>query len=89
MTTTSFSLMSDNNSLDQFAHQYEEKQKKKKRQNTFNGNVQSNKSHKFIKGLLYNPESMMRMRNDMIHTSLVINYISHIKTRNRTYRESI
>ena len=84
-----FSLMSDNNSLDQFTHQYNENQKKKKRQQKFNGNVQSNKKHTLMKGLFFNPDNVMRMRNDMIHTAMVVNYVSHINKRHRTYRESI
>ena len=88
-STTSFSLLGDNSSLDQFAHQHEKRQKKKKRQPTFNGNVSSNSKHKLMKGLFFNPSHVMQMRNDMIRTSMVVNYISHIKTRHRTYRNSI
>lgn len=88
-STASFSLNGDGSSLDQFAHQHEQQQKKKKRQQNFNGNVQSNKKHTLMKGLLYNPDSVMRMRNDMIHTSMVVNYVSHINKRHRTYRNSI
>ena len=88
-SSASFLLHSDNSALDQFAHQYDKKQKKKKRQQTFNGNVTSNKKHKLMKGLFFNPAHVMQMRNDMIQTSLAVNYISHIKSRHRTYKESI
>lgn len=87
--TASFSMLGDNSGLDQFAHQHEKKQKKKKRQQTFNGNVSSNGSHKLMKGLFFNPAHVMQMRNDMIRTSMVVNYISHNKSRHRTYRDSI
>ena len=88
-SSASFSLMGDGSGLDQFAHQYEQKQKKKKQQQTFNGNISSNKSHKLMKGMFFNPDRVMQMRNDMIRTSMVVNYLSHNKSRHRTYRESI
>lgn len=88
-STASFSLLGDGSSLEQFAHQYEKKSKKKKRQPNFNGNMTTNKSHKLLKGMFFNPTNVMQMRNDMIRTSLVVNYLSHNKARHRTYRESI
>ena len=88
-SNASFSLLGDSSGLDQFAHEREKKQKKKKRQANFNGNVSSNKTHKLMKGMFFNPANVMQMRNDMIRTSMVVNYISHNKTRHRTYRESI
>ena len=79
----------DQHALDQFAQQYEKKKKKRQHHQQFNGNVQSNKGHKYIKGLFFSTNSVMEVRNDMIRMSYVMNYISYHKTIHRTYKDSI
>lgn len=87
-TDTAFSLMSDHGSLRHFNHE-RHPQNKKKRQPLNQAKVQSNKKHVLIKGILFNPENVMRIRNELIHTSHQVNYTSNRTSIHRTYRNSI
>lgn len=87
-TDTAFTLMSEHGSLQQFNHERHQ-QNKKKRKPINQAKVQSNKQHVLIKGILFNPDNVMRIRNELIHTSLQVHFMSNRTTLHRTYRNSI
>lgn len=83
-----FSMMSDQGSLEQFTHERQKKQKKK-RVPIHNGNVQSKKEHVLIKGIIFKPENVMYIRNALRETSMQVNYTSRRVVLHRTYKDSI
>ena len=83
-----FMMMSDQGSLEQFAHEQQKKQKKK-RAPINKANMKSKKEHVLIKGIIFKPENVMHIRNALRETSMQVNYTSRRVVIHRTYKDSI
>lgn len=83
-----FSMLSDQGSLEQFTHERQKKQKKK-RAPINKGKMKSKKEHVLIKGIIFKPENVMLVRNALRETSMQVNYTSRRIVIHRTYKDSI
>ena len=83
-----FSMMSDQGSLEQFTHE-QQKRQKKKRSPIPKGNMKSKKEHVLMKGIIFKPENVMHIRNALRETSMQVNYTSRRTVIHRTYKDSI
>lgn len=86
-TEEAFTLMQDGGSLEHFNQK--QKQNKKKKPAPKKQVLVQGAHHVLMKGILFEADTVTAMRNQLLHQSMTVNYMSNLKRRNHTYKTSI